>query len=149
MTFKILALTGMIVFLANSCTEDQGPGTDIVKTTIENNMGSGTWIISSFIDSGNDETAHFSDFEFTFDPEGDLIATGSAVTYTGTWSIKDNNSNDDSPDDLDFNIYFSLTNEFEDLNDDWDIVSQGELKIELVDISGGNGGTDSLTFVRK
>jgi hypothetical protein len=37
-------------------------------------------------------------------------------------------------------------NDFEDLNDDWDIISRSSTKIELIDISGGNGGTDYLTF---
>ena len=40
-------------------------------------------------------------------------------------------------------------NDFEDLNDDWDIISQSSSKIELIDISGGNGGTDYLTFEKK
>ena len=35
---------------------------------------------------------------------------------------------------------------FEDLNDDWDFISQSSTKIELIDVSGGNGGTDYLTF---
>ena len=29
---------------------------------------------------------------------------------------------------------------FEDLNDDWDFISQSSTKIELIDVSGGNGG---------
>lgn len=48
--------------------------------------------------------------------------------------------------DIDFNIYFNLSNEFEDLNDDWDLISRSDSKIELFDVSGGNGGTDYLTF---
>jgi len=64
--------------------------------------------------------------------------------------VTNSDSNDDSPDDndLDFNINFNLTNNFEDLNDDWDIISQSDTKIELTDVSGGNGGTDFLTFER-
>jgi hypothetical protein len=38
------------------------------------------------------------------------------------------------------------TNVFEDLNDDWDIVTYTSAKIELISVSGGNGGTDTLTF---
>jgi len=40
----------------------------------------------------------------------------------------------------------NLTNDFEDLNDDWDFISQSATKVELIDVSGGNGGTDYLTF---
>jgi len=49
---------------------------------------------------------------------------------------------------MDFNLNFNVTNNFQDLNDDWDFISQSETKIELIDISGGGGGTDYLTFVK-
>lgn len=65
---------------------------------------------------------------------------------SGTWSIADSNSNDDNPADLDFNIFFNLTNDFEDLDDDWDIITRSPSRIELIDVSGGKGGTDYLTF---
>ncbi|MEZ5069461.1 MAG: hypothetical protein R2751_00485 [Bacteroidales bacterium] len=58
-------------------------------------------------------------------------------------------SDDDSPEDLHFHIFFSLSNDFEDLNDDWEILSHSATKIELVDVSGGNGGTDYLTFTKQ
>ena len=50
----------------------------------------------------------------------------------------------------DFNLFFSVpdSSDFEDLNDDWDIISVTSSKVELIDISGGNGGTDYLTFER-
>ncbi|MFN7419673.1 MAG: hypothetical protein ACK5RV_02185, partial [Flavobacterium sp.] len=67
-------------------------------------------------------------------------------TYTGVWSVTDSNSNDDSMDDLDFNIAFTTPANFLELTDDWDIQSRTDTKIELIDISGGNGGTDYLTF---
>jgi hypothetical protein len=35
------------------------------------------------------------------------------------------------------------------LNDDWDILELNNSVIKLIDISGGNGGTDYLTFERK
>lgn len=73
-----------------------------------------------------------------------LNANNGTNNYDETWSISDSNSNDDSQDDLDFN--FNLSNEFEDLSDDWDIISQSSTKIELIDVSGGNGGTDYLSF---
>ena len=36
----------------------------------------------------------------------------------------------------------------DDLTDEWDIVSQSETEIKLVDVSGGNGGTDYVTFTK-
>lgn len=109
------------------------------------------WIITSFIDSGDNETNNFTGYEFTFNADGTLVASNGSNTVTGTWSITDSNSSSDDDgniEDDDFNIFFPVpdTNDFEDLNDDWDFISVSDTKIELIDISGGNGGTDYLTF---
>lgn len=32
------------------------------------------------------------------------------------------------------------------LSDDWDVLERTDTKIRLIDVSGGNGGTDYLTF---
>jgi hypothetical protein len=48
--------------------------------------------------------------------------------------------------DLDFNIFFAAPPDFENLSDDWDFILYKSTKIELIDMSGGNGGTDYLTF---
>ena len=61
--------------------------------------------------------------------------------------VDDGNSSDD---DDDFILDFAVpeSSDFEDLIDDWDFISVSNTKIELIDISGGNGGTDYLTFER-
>ncbi len=130
-----------------SCSDNEEIGSDLPSMQeIEDNMTSGNWRITKFIDSGKDELNHFSGYDFVFNENGILTSSNGTNTYEGSWSISDSNSSDDSPDDLDFNILFNLTNDFEDLNDDWDILSVTASKIELVDVSGGNGGTDFLTF---
>ena len=117
---------------------------------ITNAMQVGTWRITSYVDSGQNETNDFNGYNFTFSANGTLTATNGTTTYTGSWSVTDSNSNDDSSsnDDIDFNISFPVpdTNVFEDLNDNWDIVLHNSTTINLIDISGGNGGTDTLTF---
>jgi hypothetical protein len=57
-----------------------------------------------------------------------------------------NNSNDDSLDDLDFIISFASPANFRELSEDWEILSRTASKIKLKHVSGGNGGTDLLTF---
>lgn len=144
---KTIKLSSIVIFsllFALSCTKDN---IDIAK--VKSNVQSGTWRITKFIDSGVDETNYFTGYNFTFNSSGVLNANNGTNNYNGTWSITDSNSNDDSPNDLDFNIYFNLTNNFLDLNDDWDFISQSSTKIELIDVSGGNGGTDYLTFEKK
>ncbi|MRR24215.1 hypothetical protein EG830_14685 [bacterium] len=129
-----------------SCTKDESLTDNQVIEEIQSNVKAGTWRITQFIDSGTDETNHFQGYNFTFGSNGVLTAANSVSNYTGTWSITDSNSNDDNPADLDFYIFFNLTNDFEDLNDDWDIIARADGRIELKDVSGGNGGTDYLTF---
>lgn len=134
-----------LLLFAMGCTDDDGPSNN-TQNEIESDVQKGTWKITKFIDSDKDETNDFAGYDFTFLSSGVLRADNGATQYDGTWSITDSNSNDDSQDDLDFNINFNLANDFEDLNDDWDIISRSSTKIELIDVSGGNGGTDYLTF---
>ena len=143
--FRIMALS-LLAFILGGCVNDSNPTQNEIDQ-INEDLASGNWIITEFIDSGEDETSDFSGFLFTFNSSGILVAAKGSTTYTGNWSITED-SGDDSPDDLDFNIYFNLTNQFEDLNDDWDIVSHTSVKIELIDVSGGDGETDYLTFER-
>ncbi|WP_222718677.1 hypothetical protein [Algoriphagus sp. AK58] len=143
---KIIQTIGLVVLSLGvlSC-EDDSKSSESEIDQISQDLGLGTWKITKFIDSGKDETSSFNGFLFTFNPNGSLVATNGVNTFTGTWSIvKD--SSDDSPDDLDFTIFFPVSTKFEDLNDDWDITSHSASKIELIDVSGGNGGTDYLTF---
>lgn len=148
---KAIRLTSMVLGLFSllfvmSCSKDDDNPSYNTQTSVQSNLQSGTWRITKFIDSGTDETNDFAGYNFTFNSSGVLNANNGTNNYDGTWSIRDSNSNDGSQDDLDFNINFNLTNDFEDLNDDWDFISQSSSKIELIDISGGNGGTDYLTF---
>ena len=120
---------------------------DKTKEEIQSNIQSGSWKISYFVDSGDDHTLNFANYNFDFGSSS-VTASNGSTTISGTWSITDSNSNDDSPGDLHFNLFFSGNANFEDLNDDWEILSQSSTKIELRDVSGGNGGTDLLTFTK-
>lgn len=142
------ALVVCFVGLTFSCSsDDNGSSTSPTITDVTNTMSSGTWKITKYVDSGNDETTDFTGYNFTFDPNNILMATNGTNEYMGTWSVTNDGSSDDSPsNDLDFNILFSGPANFVDLTDDWDIQSRTATKLELIDVSGGNGGTDYLTF---
>jgi hypothetical protein len=141
----LICLTSLLSIVSCTNKKDDTPN-NTTQTTVKTNVQSGTWRITKFIDSGTEETNHFTGFNFTFNSSGVLNANNGTTNYDGSWSITDSNSNDDSQDDLDFNISFNLTNDFEDLNDNWDFISQSTTTIALIDVSGGNGGTDYLTF---
>jgi len=75
---------------------------DRIDIQVKNNVQTGTWRITNFIDSGVDETNHFTGYNFTFGSNGTLTASNGSNTYSGTWSITDRN--DDSLNDLEFVI---------------------------------------------
>jgi hypothetical protein len=152
--FGLLIMLGFSL-MSSACSSDDDDGSPNDNSQqilqIEDTAASGTWRITNFNDSGQNETSDFTGYDFTFNSDGSLVATNGSITMTGTWSVTDDsNSSDDSisDDDIDFNIFFPVpdSNDFEDLNDDWDIVSTSSTTIELMDVSGGNGGTDMLTF---
>lgn len=138
----ILILAGALCF--SSCKKEDNSSARIneVKTA----MQSGSWRITLYSDDGQNETSYFSGYSFSFQNNGTLSANNGSATESGTWSVRNSNSNDDSNDDLDFIILFNSSNNFEELNDDWDIVSNTATRIELKDVSGGNGTTDLLIF---
>nr|WP_315147929.1 hypothetical protein [uncultured Flavobacterium sp.] len=49
---------------------------------------------------------------------------------------------------MDFNIAFASPATFLELTDDWEIIERTSTVIKLKDVSGGNGGTDYLTFTK-
>lgn len=122
-----------------SCKKDDNSSpnsTPVLNSIIQQ----GKWKITLFNDSGNDETHHFTNYSFQFNADGTVTAATSGNTVSGTWS----NGSDDSQQKLILN--FGTTVHFMELNDDWDILQQNTSIIKLEDISGGNGGTDLLTF---
>lgn len=148
---KLISFLSLIfVFnVASMCSDDDNSNTAADPSPVINTVTSGTWRITLYEDSGINETTNYSNYIFTFNTNGVLTAANS-TSFNGTWSVTSSNSNDDNPDnDLDFNIAFvaPAPNSFtDDLTDDWDVISHTANRIQLVDVSGGNGGTDYLTF---
>jgi hypothetical protein len=148
---KLIPLLALVFLLnvASMCSNDDNSNSSADPTPVINTVTSGTWRITLYEDNGVDETTNYSNYNFTFNSNGVLTAANT-TSYNGTWSVTTSNSADDNPDnDLDFNIAFTAPAPItftDDLTDDWDIVSYTATKIELIDVSGGNGGTDYLTF---
>jgi hypothetical protein len=133
--------------VASTCSDDDNNNSSSDPTPVINTVTSGTWRVTYYFDTDSNETSDFAGYNFTFGSSNVLTATNGTNTYTGSWSVTNDDSDDDNPSsDLDFNILFASPANFADLSDDWDIVSRTSTKIELIDVSGGNGGTDYLTF---
>ncbi|PHS68100.1 MAG: hypothetical protein COB12_01995 [Flavobacterium sp.] len=145
-----MVFTVLITVISCSTTDDNNvddssSGDNSTANQIENTAQTGTWRITYFYDSDHEETNSFSGYNFTFNSDGSLIAVNGNTTITGSWSITDSSSSS-SDDDHHFNIFFASPNDFEELSDDWEIISTSDTKIKLTDVSGGNGGIDFLTF---
>ena len=130
-----ISILALLMIVASCKKDDNSSSTSSINSTIQQ----GKWKVTSFIDSGNDETNHYSNYEFQFNSDGTVTAIKTGSIVNGTWS----NGNDDSQQKL--YLTFS-TIPFDELNDDWHITSQSASQIKLEDVSGGNGGTDHLTF---
>lgn len=143
---KISLILVAITTLFACNTDDDSTTVVINPTQVSNTVTSGTWRISSFIDSGNDETNHFTGYNFTFSAQNVLTASNGTVTNTGTWAVTNSNSGDDNSSSVDFDIFFASPEDFTDLNEDWDIIQRTDTKLTLRHTSGGDGSIDHLVF---
>lgn len=140
----LLLSLSLMSAMCSSDDDDMSNNNSVEIAQVENTAATGTWRVTNFVDSGQNETSDFNGYDFTFSENGTVTATNGTTTYNGTWSV----TSDDS--DVEFNLFFPVpdTDDFEDLNDDWDIVNYSDNIINLIDVSGGNGDTDVLTFER-
>jgi len=113
--FVFLIIVSLVSLTACSNNNDDDLITNDTRTQIEGHVKELSWRITKYIDSGNNEINHFTGYNFTFGANNVLTATNGINTYIGTWSITDSNSNDDSQDDLDFNVFFASPPDFEEL----------------------------------
>lgn len=148
---KLISTFALFFMLTTAMTcndNDDSPSNNSVDPTpVINTVNNGNWRITLYNDSGSIETNNFANYIFTFGANNVLTAVNGSTTVTGVWSVTSDNSLDDSPsNDLDFNIAFSTPATFTELTEDWNIISYNATKIELIHVSGGNGGTDYLTF---
>jgi hypothetical protein len=140
---SIILISGICI----SCsTDDDSSNVSSEQAQISEFMQGNSFIISSFIDSGENETSDFTCYTFEFFADGIVAASNLNNTYSGNWGITQSTSDDDSSNDLDFYLNFNLTNDVEDLNDDWSVISYSSTTIELIDVSGGDGETVTLVF---
>jgi hypothetical protein len=138
--FILFALLGLF-----ACKDEPDDTRIYGKTEISQALAIGTWQITQYIDSGTDKTGTFSGYSFTFHVNGTLSATkGSSAVY-GNWYVSDG-LGDDNPGGLDLNISFTSPAIFEELTDNWKIIYVSNRRVELEHVSGGNGGTDYLSF---
>lgn len=140
-------LLGLAFVSCETSDDEDMENTDISVTDIKATVTSGTWIIVLFEEDALDETSDFSGFSFTFNTEGVLRVDSADNSISGAWSIIA--EDDDSTEDVDFNIFFSSPVNFAELSEDWDIVSYSDTRIELKDSSDDDSTIDRLIFEKQ
>jgi len=136
---------GSIDFLTFGRTPNTGGGTGGNPTAFIENLTTGNWYVNLLDDDGEIETCHYVDYTFNFAANQTVTATSTNNTVNGTWQVQNSSSG------IDLVLNFQITGDddpFDDLNDDWDVVEFDANLISLLDVSGGNGGTDILKFGR-
>jgi hypothetical protein len=134
-----LCLIGLLVFSA--CKKDD-KNSSVTVASINSTVVSGNWRVTYYYDTDHEETSSFSGYSFVFGSNGVITATKGATVVTGAWS----SGNDDSH--VKLILAFSSPSSFAEISDDWHVIERTDTKIRLQDVSGGNGGTDYLTFER-
>jgi hypothetical protein len=133
----LFSLLIAITAFASSC--DPAGGTDSTTSQV---VTSGSWKVTLFTDSGNDETSDFSGYTFTFSSSGTLSAVKNGITTNGTWNVSGSSNK--------FNINLGpkvdSNKPVGELTDDWKILSNTETVIRLTDDNASSN--EFLTFTK-
>lgn len=141
---KAIKFITILVVLACSsigCTDDDDNSQVSSPNEITATVTSGGWIVTLFKEDNVVQTDNFSGYVFTFAANGDLSATNGSTTQSGDWSTY----SDSGYTKLDL-MFDALDGPFEEISEDWRVISRTATKIELKHVSGGDGSVDFLTF---
>lgn len=116
----------------NGGGDDNGSGnTGTLATTLTD----GLWVVGSYTEDSDDQTSNYSGYTLNFESNGTVTADNGTV-INGTWAPQ----NSDSELMMDFGNIVP----WDEFNDTWDVISVTDTQVEVRDVSGGNGGTDTL-----
>jgi hypothetical protein len=104
------------------------------------NVTAGTWKVTLFTDSGNDETSDFTGYSFQFNSGGTATATKNGAPRSGSWNI----SSRSSKYTIDFGAKSDANKPLGELTDDWKIISISATEIKLTDDNASSN--EFLTF---
>ena len=125
---KVAVLIFVVVSAITSCKKDDSINVNPNATAI---VTSGTWSVSSYKETSEDHTDDFAGYTFTFDSNGQMTATISGVTTTGSWKIDDDSENE-------LHIDLGNNSPLDKLSKGWIIVSITDTEISLEDDNSSN-----------
>ena len=102
----------------------------------------GLWIVSEYTEDDVSKTQNYNGFQLDFNADGNVIATNGTDEVQGTWSVITDSGSDYLV--LDFSVMVP----FDEFNEDWEIIAFSETKLELMNVSGGDGSISKLVIER-
>lgn len=135
---------------ASCSSDDDGSGNNanITVQALTNTITNQTWRVTSYSEDGIDEISNFSGFNFTFNDNNTVSASNGTDTFDGVWTITDDDDDDNPGSNPDLNLTFGSPDDFLEISEDWYTLERTGNRVRLSHISGGDGGTDYLTFER-
>ena len=141
-TITITSNEQLLEFIDDSiddCNSNSGGGSGGGNVDFTNVLTTGNWRITYFFEDV-DETSSYNGYNFTFNANGTSVAIGNQ-TINGTWS----SYLDSGTQKLDI-TFDGIT--LDDIEEDWRVIEFTPTLIRLKHTSGGDGGTDYLTFTK-
>jgi hypothetical protein len=137
---NLFVLISLITVLF-SCKKDNDSNDNSLSTTnVNSTVTAGTWRVTYYWDTDHEETNNYANYAFTFGANSVLTASKTGTTFTGTWATGTVDSK------VKLIVNFTSPASFVEISDDWHVIERTDTKIKMQDVSGGNGGTDLLTF---
>jgi uncharacterized protein (UPF0216 family) len=103
----------------------------------------GLWIVAEYTQDDVNKTQNYDGFHLDFNTDGNVIAVKGTDEVNGTWSVITDSG-------VDYLVLdFSTMVPFDEFNEDWEIFEFSETKLELRNVSGGDGSISKLVFERK
>lgn len=140
MKFFFLLLASCCLLFLSGCQRDDAASSPQALSSL---LQSGPWEITAFSQDGNDRLYYFGGYRFTFSSNSSVTADKAGATALGNWSV----TTQSTTSKLFFQNFSSSP--FDELNEDWQTQQVTSGLIRLQHVSGGNGGTDLLTFERR
>ncbi|WP_026812234.1 hypothetical protein [Arenibacter certesii] len=117
---------------------------DLNAAEIRDMLKTGKWVVTKYLDDGEDETSDYANFDFTFSALALVtVSANSLPVHLGIWKVIKGND-----DQLKCYLNFGSIGSLQELTNNWKVVSSSAAKLELRD-KDDDGGTNVLIFERK
>jgi hypothetical protein len=122
-------IIGLLIFamvtVVTSCKKDDNSPNNNSNSSTSSIITTGSWRVSYYHESGDDNTSNFNGYTFNFNSNGTMTATHSSGTTNGTWSSDDSKN--------EFHMSMGNNSPCSDLNNGWLIISKTSSEIDMKD----------------